>query len=43
MNWGPVSHLAVTGIIDLSKLYSDEVRLAKWKYFRESATTYNKM
>lgn len=43
MNWGPVSHLAVTGIIDLSKLNSDEVRLAKWKYFRESATTYNKM
>ena len=43
MNWGPVSHLAITGIIDLSKLNSDEVRLAKWKYFRESATTYNKM
>lgn len=43
MNWGPVSHLAVSGIVDLSKLNSDEVRLAKWKYFRESATTYNKM
>lgn len=43
MNWGPVSHLAVTGIIDLSKLNSDEVRLTTWKYFRESATTYNKM
>lgn len=43
MNWGPVSHLAVSGIIDLSKLSSDEVRLAKWKYFRESATTYNQM
>lgn len=43
MNWGPVSHLAVSGIIDLSKLSSDEVRLAKWKYFRESLTTGNMM
>lgn len=43
MNWGPVSHLAASGSIDLSKLNSGEVQLTGWKYFRESSTTSNQM
>lgn len=39
MNWGPVSHLAASGSIDLSKLNSGKIQLTGWKYFRDTSTT----
>ena len=36
MNWGPISHLAVSGSIDLAKLGTGYIDVSQWRYYNES-------